>query len=98
MQHLLGAYAANDSYATCLSNSIASAALTPSDITSAGASGASVFMADFEDANAPTWRNNVEGQLNVRDAVEGAISFEEAMRAHTASVLGLPEDANPLDW
>ena len=38
-------------------------------------SGASVFMADFEDSNAPTWRNNVEGQLNVRDAVNGAISF-----------------------
>jgi malate synthase len=38
-------------------------------------SGASVFMADFEDSNSPTWRNNVEGQLNVRDAVKGAISF-----------------------
>ncbi len=39
-------------------------------------SGASVFMADFEDANSPTWRNNVEGQLNVRDAALGTISFE----------------------
>src|SRR5262249_24933062 len=38
-------------------------------------SGASVFMSDFEDANSPTWRNNVEGQLNVRDAVNGAISY-----------------------
>src|SRR5437868_12532359 len=38
-------------------------------------SGASVFMADFEDAHAPTWRKNVEGQLNVRDAVNSAISF-----------------------
>src|ERR1044071_4824739 len=38
-------------------------------------SGASVFMADFEDANSPTWRNNVEGQLNVRDAVNGTITF-----------------------
>ena len=33
-------------------------------------SGASVFMADFEDSNSPTWRNNVEGQINLRDAVE----------------------------
>ena len=32
-------------------------------------SGASVFMADFEDANSPTWRNMLEGQLNLRDAV-----------------------------
>jgi malate synthase len=38
-------------------------------------SGASVFMADFEDANSPTWRNNVEGQLNVRDAVKGTITY-----------------------
>jgi malate synthase len=39
-------------------------------------SGASVFMADFEDSNSPTWQNNLEGQLNLRDAVEGTISFE----------------------
>ena len=38
-------------------------------------SGASVFMADFEDSNSPTWRNNLEGQANLRDAVEGTISF-----------------------
>src|SRR5437667_9888172 len=38
-------------------------------------SGASVFMADFEDANAPTWENNVRGQQNVRDAVAGTISY-----------------------
>ncbi len=38
-------------------------------------SGASVFMADFEDANSPTWRNNIEGQMNLRDAVNGVISF-----------------------
>ena len=38
-------------------------------------SGARVYMADFEDSNAPTWRNNVEGQLNLRDAVRGTIAF-----------------------
>ena len=38
-------------------------------------SGASVFMADFEDSNSPTWQNNVEGQLNLRDAVKGTIEF-----------------------
>src|SRR5262249_60324993 len=32
-------------------------------------SGASGFMADFEDANSPTWRNQAEGQLNLIDAV-----------------------------
>src|SRR4029078_1914170 len=30
-------------------------------------SGAKIFMADFEDANAPTWRNMVEGQINLGD-------------------------------
>src|SRR5438128_1938869 len=38
-------------------------------------SGASVFMADFEDANAPTWRNMVEGQQNLIDAIERKITF-----------------------
>src|SRR5262245_5000882 len=38
-------------------------------------SGASVFMADFEDANAPTWANCVDGQINLRDAIRRTISF-----------------------
>ncbi len=38
-------------------------------------SGASVFMADFEDSNSPTWKNNIEGQVNLRDAVQGTISY-----------------------
>ncbi|MDQ6705890.1 MAG: malate synthase A, partial [Acidobacteriota bacterium] len=38
-------------------------------------SGSSVFMADFEDANSPTWRNNIEGQINLRDAIDRNISF-----------------------
>ena len=39
-------------------------------------SGASAFMADFEDSNSPTWRNCIEGQLNLRDAVRGTIAFQ----------------------
>jgi len=38
-------------------------------------SGARVFMADFEDANSPTWGNNLDGHLNLIDAIEGSISF-----------------------
>ena len=37
-------------------------------------SGARVFMADFEDSHAPTWRGTIEGQINLRDAVRGSIS------------------------
>jgi malate synthase len=40
-------------------------------------SGASTFMADFEDANCPTWENMIEGQANLADAVRRAISFEQ---------------------
>jgi malate synthase len=39
-------------------------------------SGANVFMADFEDANSPTWSNVIEGQINLRDAVRRTISYE----------------------
>lgn len=38
-------------------------------------SGANVFMADFEDSNSPTWRNQLEGQINLYEAVRGDISY-----------------------
>ncbi len=38
-------------------------------------SGARVFMADFEDANTPTWSNLVDGQVNLIDAIERRIDF-----------------------
>jgi malate synthase len=38
-------------------------------------SGANVYMADFEDSNSPTWQNNVDGQVNVRDAVNRTIEY-----------------------
>lgn len=39
-------------------------------------SGANIFMADFEDANSPTWKNMIEGQQNLSDAIDGTISFK----------------------
>ena len=45
-------------------------------------SGAKVFMADFEDANAPTWDNVVRGQVNVRDAVRRTISLEQGDKSY----------------
>ncbi len=38
-------------------------------------SGAKVFMADFEDSNSPTWSNNIEGQINLRDANKTTITY-----------------------
>jgi len=39
-------------------------------------SGAKTFMADFEDSHAPTWEGTINGQINMRDAVEGVIQLE----------------------
>ncbi len=39
--------------------------------------GANVFMADFEDANTPTWDNLIAGQINLRDAVSGDIEYTD---------------------
>jgi malate synthase len=38
--------------------------------------GANVFMADFEDSNSPTWHNNLDGQINMKDAVNRTITFD----------------------
>jgi malate synthase len=46
-------------------------------------SGATVFMADFEDANSPTWENCVTGQANLIDAVERTISLETPDKSYS---------------
>lgn len=38
-------------------------------------SGAKMFMADFEDSHSPTWETTIQGQINLRDAIEGTITF-----------------------
>jgi len=59
-------------------------------------SGARCFMADFEDANAPTWPNMIEGQINLADAVRGTIEMtgpdgrEYRLADHTATLLVRP--------
>src|SRR5688500_8027462 len=41
-------------------------------------SGASTFMADFEDSATPTWDNMIQGQINLRQAVDRSIGFKSA--------------------
>ncbi|HEY3212071.1 MAG TPA: malate synthase A [Actinomycetota bacterium] len=59
-------------------------------------SGARCFMADLEDANAPTWSNMVEGQINVADAIRGTIEMtgpdgrEYRLADETATLLVRP--------
>ena len=45
-------------------------------------SAAKVFMADFEDSNTPTWNNIIQGQINLRDAVNRSISFTNPNGKH----------------
>jgi malate synthase len=58
-------------------------------------SGAKMFMADFEDANSPTWTNMVEGQANLVDAIERTIELETPQKTYrlndeTATLLVRP--------
>jgi malate synthase len=58
-------------------------------------SGARVFMADFEDANSPTWQNVVDGQRNCVDAIRRTISLEQGEKRYrlneeTATLLVRP--------
>lgn len=60
-------------------------------------SGAKVFMADFEDSNTPTWANQIEGQLNLMDAVRRKITYSDPttrkdykLNARTAVLLVRP--------
>ena len=45
-------------------------------------SGAKVWLADYEDANTPLWENMVQGQLNLRDAIEGKLEFTSPQDKH----------------
>jgi len=59
-------------------------------------SGASVFMADFEDSLSPTWKNVLEGQRNLRTAVRGTITYQHPtkglyrLKAETAELFVRP--------
>jgi malate synthase len=59
-------------------------------------SGAQCWMADFEDANSPTWENVVQGQINLRDAVRRTITFTSpegkhyALKEKTATIVARP--------
>jgi malate synthase len=41
-------------------------------------SGANAYMADFEDSQAPAWNEVIQGQINVRDAIDRTIAFSSA--------------------
>ena len=67
-------------------------------------SGADVFMADLEDSTAPSWRNVLTGQLNLRDAVERVIAWKDPqtgrdyrLDARTATLIVRPRGLHLLE-
>jgi len=61
-------------------------------------SGANVFMADFEDANSPTWANNLDGQINLRDAVRRTISFDSGEKQYKLDEKTATLVVRPRGW
>src|SRR5256714_3560852 len=61
-------------------------------------SGASAFMADFEDATSPTWANVVEGQVNLADAVAGTIELETPDKTYRVGPSPATLMVRPRGW
>jgi malate synthase len=61
-------------------------------------SGANVFMADFEDANAPTWANNLNGHVNLRDAVRRTITFDSGEKQYRLNERTATLVVRPRGW
>src|SRR3989442_10570710 len=59
-------------------------------------SGADVYMADFEDSHSPTWNGTLQGQVNLRDAIDKTITYtgpdgrEDRLRENLATLFGPP--------
>ena len=67
-------------------------------------SGANMFMADLEDSNSPSWKNIIEGQINLRDAVRREIAYinpkngkEYALNDEIATLLVRPRGWHLLE-
>ncbi len=61
-------------------------------------SGAKVFMADFEDSNAPTWANQIEGQANLRDAVRRTSELNTAGKVYRLNDQTATLMVRPRGW
>ena len=60
--------------------------------------GASVFMADFEDADTPTWHNMIDGQINLRDAVRRTIALDQEGKKYKLNDKTAVLMARPRGW
>ncbi len=60
--------------------------------------GASTFMADFEDANCPTWDNMISGQANIMDAARRTITFEQSGKQYRLNEKTAVVIPRPRGW
>jgi malate synthase len=60
--------------------------------------GAEMFMADFEDANAPTWSNMLQGQLNLTEAIERTIYFKSGDKEYKLNDTVATLMVRPRGW
>jgi malate synthase len=61
-------------------------------------SGAKVFMADFEDANSPTWENCIQGQRNLTEALERTISLDTGEKRYELNDVLAVLFVRPRGW
>ena len=61
-------------------------------------SGANVFMADFEDAHTPAWANNLDGHINLNDAVRRTISFSSGAKDYRLNETTATLLVRPRGW
>ena len=63
-------------------------------------SGARVFMADFEDANSPTFANCIDGQINLKDRWAGALTYDDPATGKAYRLSGTPAvlKIRPRGW
>src|SRR5690606_16980766 len=61
-------------------------------------SGADSYMTDFEDSNTPNWHNQIQGQINVRDAVRRTITFEQGGKQYRLSDKVATLIVRPRGW
>ncbi len=61
-------------------------------------SGANVFMADFEDSHAPTWANNLDGHVNLCDAVRRTITFSAGAKQYALNHTIATLVVRPRGW
>ena len=61
-------------------------------------SGADSYMADFEDANTPNWENQIQGQINLSEAIAGTIELEQGGKTYKLNDNVATLQVRPRGW